>query len=147
MNTHTQATATTVRCAVVVEASIEQAFRVFTEDFDRFKPREHNMLEVEIAETVFELRVGGRVYDRGVDGSECQWARAKVTPSSNASRGGLTVRTSFPKWRKLQRLEVPQAPSRKRACWSSSKPQECQRRPSGEVPERPQRFAKGHETP
>ena len=75
MNTHTQATATTVRCTVVVDAPIERAFRVFTEEFDRFKPREHNMLEVEIAETVFEPRVGGRVYDRGVDGSECQWAR------------------------------------------------------------------------
>jgi uncharacterized protein YndB with AHSA1/START domain len=75
VNTHTQATGATVRCAVVVEAPIEQAFRVFTEDFDRVKPREHNILEVEIAETVFEPRVGGRVYDRGVDGSECEWAR------------------------------------------------------------------------
>jgi len=75
MNTHTQVADTAVRCAVVVEAPIEHAFRVFTEDFDRVKPREHNMLEVEIAETVFEPRVGGRVYDRGVDGSECQWAR------------------------------------------------------------------------
>jgi hypothetical protein len=75
VNSNSQATATTVRCAVVAEAPIEQASRVFTEDFDRFKPREHNMLGVEIAETVFELRVGGRLYDRGVDGSECQWAR------------------------------------------------------------------------
>jgi uncharacterized protein YndB with AHSA1/START domain len=75
MSTHTQATATTVRTAIVVEAPIERAFRVFTEDFDRVKPREHNMLQVEIAETVFERHVGGRVYDRGVDGSECQWAR------------------------------------------------------------------------
>jgi hypothetical protein len=33
------------------------------------------MLAVEIAETVFEAREGGRIYDRGVDGSECQWAR------------------------------------------------------------------------
>ena len=33
------------------------------------------MLEVEIAEMVFEPRVGGRVYDRGIDGSEYQWAR------------------------------------------------------------------------
>jgi uncharacterized protein YndB with AHSA1/START domain len=66
---------TAIRTQIVVEAPIERAFRVFTEDFDRVKPREHNMLPVEIAETVFEPRAGGRVYDRGVDGSEFQWAR------------------------------------------------------------------------
>jgi uncharacterized protein YndB with AHSA1/START domain len=60
---------------IVVAAPIERAFRVFTEQFDRIKPREHNMLGVDIAETVFEPRVGGQVYDRGVDGSECRWAR------------------------------------------------------------------------
>jgi uncharacterized protein YndB with AHSA1/START domain len=75
MSTHTQATATTVRDAIVVHAPIERAFRVFTEEFDRIKPHEHNMLGVAIAETVFERRAGGRIYDRGVDGSECQWAR------------------------------------------------------------------------
>jgi len=66
---------TTVRHSVVVEAPIEKAFTVFTRDFGRFKPPEHNMLGVEIAETVFEPRVGGYLYDRGVDGSECRWAR------------------------------------------------------------------------
>jgi uncharacterized protein YndB with AHSA1/START domain len=65
----------TVRHSVVVEAPIDKAFEVFTEDFGRFKPPEHNMLGVEIAETVFEGRVGGYLYDRGVDGSECRWAR------------------------------------------------------------------------
>ena len=71
----TQAPAAVVRKQVVVEAPIERAFRVFTEDFDRIKPREHNLLGVDIAESVFEARAGGRVYDRGVDGRECQWAR------------------------------------------------------------------------
>ncbi|HYY83477.1 MAG TPA: SRPBCC family protein [Beijerinckiaceae bacterium] len=66
---------TTVRHSVVVEAPIEQAFHVFTDRFGSFKPREHNMLEVDIAETVFEPRAGGHLYDRGVDGSECRWAR------------------------------------------------------------------------
>src|SRR4051794_6407147 len=66
---------TSVRTQIVVEAPIERAFSVFTEDFGSFKPPEHNMLEVEIAETVFETHVGGNVYDRGVDGSECRWAR------------------------------------------------------------------------
>jgi uncharacterized protein YndB with AHSA1/START domain len=66
---------TSVRAAIVVEAPLERAFAVFTEDFGSFKPPEHNMLEVEIAETVFEPREGGHLYDRGVDGSECRWAR------------------------------------------------------------------------
>jgi uncharacterized protein YndB with AHSA1/START domain len=67
--------ATSARASIVVEAPIERAFRVFTEDFASFKPPEHNMLGVEIAETVFEPHVGGHLYDRGVDGSECRWAR------------------------------------------------------------------------
>jgi uncharacterized protein YndB with AHSA1/START domain len=71
----TQAHEESVRTHVVVEVPIERAFSVFTEQFDSIKPREHNMLEVEITETVFEPREGGRIYDRGVDGSECQWAR------------------------------------------------------------------------
>jgi uncharacterized protein YndB with AHSA1/START domain len=71
----TQATETSVRTSITVEAPIERAFSVFTEDFDRIKPREHNMLAVDIAETVFEPREGGHIYDRGVDGSECRWAR------------------------------------------------------------------------
>jgi uncharacterized protein YndB with AHSA1/START domain len=71
----TPATDTSVRHSIVVEAPIEIAFSVFTEGFDSFKPREHNMLDVEIAESVFEPRVGGHVYDRGIDGSECRWAR------------------------------------------------------------------------
>ena len=71
----TQAHEATVQKQVVVEAPIERAFSAFTEEFDSIKPRDHNLLAVEIAETVFEPREGGRIYDRGVDGSECQWAR------------------------------------------------------------------------
>jgi uncharacterized protein YndB with AHSA1/START domain len=71
----TQTSDTTVQHSIVVDAPVELAFSVFTDDFDSIKPREHNMLEVEIAETVFETHVGGNIYDRGVDGSECRWAR------------------------------------------------------------------------
>jgi uncharacterized protein YndB with AHSA1/START domain len=66
---------TSLKLQIIVEAPVERAFRVFTEKFDTFKPREHNLLAVPIAATVFEPRVGGQVYDRGVDGSECRWAR------------------------------------------------------------------------
>lgn len=71
----TQASHESVRNSVVVDAPIERAFSVFTDGFGSFKPREHNMLPVDIEETVFETRVGGNIYDRGVDGSECRWAR------------------------------------------------------------------------
>lgn len=67
--------ATSVRHEITVDAPIDRAFAVFTEDFGSFKPREHNLLAVDIAETVFEPRPGGRLYDRGIDGSECSWAR------------------------------------------------------------------------
>src|SRR5690606_9912010 len=66
---------TSVRTSIVVDAPISQAFKVFTEDFGSFKPKEHNLLGVDIAETVFEPKVGGFLYDRGVDGSVCRWAR------------------------------------------------------------------------
>ena len=71
----TQAQDTIVRSEITVAAPIERAFAVFTEDFGSFKPPEHNLLGVDIAETVFEPRAGGRLYDRGVDGTECRWAR------------------------------------------------------------------------
>jgi uncharacterized protein YndB with AHSA1/START domain len=71
----TPAQATSVRHVIVVDAPIERAFSVFTQGFGSFKPPEHNMLSVDIAETVFELREGGHVYDKGIDGSECRWAR------------------------------------------------------------------------
>jgi uncharacterized protein YndB with AHSA1/START domain len=64
-----------VRRQVVVAAPIEQAFNVFTARFGDFKPKEHNLLDAPIAETVFEPKVGGHIYDRTADGAECRWAR------------------------------------------------------------------------
>lgn len=71
----TQTEAPVVRKEVVVNAALAQAFAAFTERFGDFKPPEHNLLRVPIAETVFERRVGGHIYDRAVDGTECHWAR------------------------------------------------------------------------
>lgn len=67
-----------VRRAVVVDASQDKAFDAFTARFGDFKPREHNLLRSPVAQTVFEPRVGGHIYDRGEDGSECRWARVLV---------------------------------------------------------------------
>ena len=67
--------AATVNREIVVDAPIERAFEVFTARFGDFKPPEHNLLQAPIKETVFEPRVGGTIYDRATDGSECRWAR------------------------------------------------------------------------
>src|ERR1700731_4212871 len=64
-----------VRRQIVVDTSIERAFTAFVERFGDFKPPEHNLLGAEIVETQFEPRVGGHIYDRATDGSECRWAR------------------------------------------------------------------------
>ena len=71
----TETEAPAVLRQIVVQAPLDRAFSVFTARFGDFKPPEHNLLAAPIAETVFEPRVGGSIYDRGVDGSECRWAR------------------------------------------------------------------------
>jgi uncharacterized protein YndB with AHSA1/START domain len=71
----TQAEATSVRTSTTVQAPIERAFKVFTEGIGTWWPPDHHILEAELAEMVFEPHPGGNVYDRGVDGSECRWAR------------------------------------------------------------------------
>jgi uncharacterized protein YndB with AHSA1/START domain len=74
----TQPRTPNVQHHVVVNAPIERAFAVFTKQFGHFKPGEYNLLAVPIAETIFEPQVGGHIYDRGVDGSVCRWARVLV---------------------------------------------------------------------
>ena len=74
----TQAAGAVVRRHIVVAANAEKAFAVFTERLGDFKPPEHNLLAAPIAETVFEPRVGGHIYDRATDGTQCHWARVLV---------------------------------------------------------------------
>jgi uncharacterized protein YndB with AHSA1/START domain len=69
------ATDTAVSASIVVEVPAEEAFGVFTDDIGSWWNPDHHILQGELAEMVFEPRVGGHVYDRGVDGSECRWAR------------------------------------------------------------------------
>jgi uncharacterized protein YndB with AHSA1/START domain len=74
----TQAATAAVRKQILVEASQERAFTVFTENFGDFKPREHNIMRSPIARTVFEPHVGGHIVDIAEDGGECRWARVLV---------------------------------------------------------------------
>lgn len=70
----TQTQGSSVSAQIVVEVPIEHAFATFTES-SNWKPQEHNLLGVEIAESLFEAHEGGYIFDRGVDDSECRWAK------------------------------------------------------------------------
>ena len=65
----------TLHLEIDIDGPPERAFQVFTQHFDRIKPRHHNLLAVDIAESVLEPWVDGRLYDRGIDGTLCQWGR------------------------------------------------------------------------
>jgi uncharacterized protein YndB with AHSA1/START domain len=64
---------TSVQTSIVVEAPVEQAFAVFTEDMGGWWSPDHHILQAPLASMVFEPRVGGSIYDVGTDGSECRW--------------------------------------------------------------------------
>jgi uncharacterized protein YndB with AHSA1/START domain len=68
-----QTTENAVRLSIEVAVGVERAFEVFTHDFDRIKPREHNMLGEPIEETILEPKAGGRLYDRAASGATCDW--------------------------------------------------------------------------
>jgi uncharacterized protein YndB with AHSA1/START domain len=71
----TQNATAEVSTEIDVDASIDHAFAVFTEQIGSWWDKDHHILEAPLAEMIFEPRVGGHIIDRGVDGSECRWSR------------------------------------------------------------------------
>ncbi|HXA28772.1 MAG TPA: SRPBCC family protein [Candidatus Angelobacter sp.] len=71
----TQTGSTTVTETITVDAPVDRAFTVFTQDMASWWPTSHHILQAPLAEMIFEPRAGGSVIDRGTDGSECRWAR------------------------------------------------------------------------
>ena len=110
----TQAADVVVRRHIVVEAPIERAFAVFTGRFGDFKPPEHNMLGAPIAETVFEPRVGGHIYDRGVDGSECRWARVLAWEPPDRVVFSWQIETELDRTSEVEVTFVAETPHRTR---------------------------------
>jgi uncharacterized protein YndB with AHSA1/START domain len=69
----------TIRKSVMVDAPQEKAFRVFTEKLGAWWPVATHSVRRERAETaVLEGRVGGRLYERALDGEEILWGEVTV---------------------------------------------------------------------
>lgn len=88
-------TSTQLRAEITVEAPIEKAFQVFTERFDTWWPRSHHIGAVEMAEAILEPREGGRWYERGVDGSECDWGRVLAWDPPNQVTFAWNINASW----------------------------------------------------
>ncbi len=72
-----QTTIAPVRYSVTVPISAQRAFTLFTEGFNTWWIG-HHIGKAELAEAVIEPRVDGRWYERGVDGTECDWGKVLV---------------------------------------------------------------------
>jgi uncharacterized protein YndB with AHSA1/START domain len=70
-----QAATTSIQKSITVDAPIERAFHVFTQEMASWWPPEHHLLDAPLREMVVEPRAGGSIYDVGTDGSTCRWAR------------------------------------------------------------------------
>ena len=60
---------------ITVGVPVERAFHVFTDSFHTWWPFEYHIGEADMAKPILEPRAGGRWYEQGVDGSECDWGR------------------------------------------------------------------------
>jgi len=67
-----------VRKTVVVEASPEQAFKVFTAGVDRWWPKTHGLGATPVRESIIEPFVGGRWYTRHEDGTDVVVGHVRV---------------------------------------------------------------------
>jgi uncharacterized protein YndB with AHSA1/START domain len=64
-----------VRKSILVKATPERAFDVFARSFDTWWPRSHHIGKSDMKAGIMEPRPGGRWYEIGEDGVECDWGQ------------------------------------------------------------------------
>lgn len=72
------ATLPPLTATIAVAAPLERAFGVFTRDFGTWWPPQFHIGGVEMADAILEPWAGGRWFERGVDGTECDWGKVLV---------------------------------------------------------------------
>jgi hypothetical protein len=72
-----------VRKSIRVRASQARAFEVFTEGLDRWWPRKASIGAAPMKSVTIEPRLGGRWYETGEDGSQCDVGKIQVWDPPN----------------------------------------------------------------
>ena len=72
------ASGASVRKTLTVHASVDHAFKVFTEGFDGWWPRGHHIGKQPMKKAVLEPRLGGRCYGQSADGTDADWGSVLV---------------------------------------------------------------------
>jgi hypothetical protein len=67
-----------IRRTLLVPVDVERAFTGFTARIGAWWPRSHCTASAPQADVIIEPRLGGRWYERGADGSECEWGKVLV---------------------------------------------------------------------
>lgn len=64
---------------MLVATSVERAFQTFTKEMSTWWPlAAYHIGKVDATSVVIEPFLGGRWFERGVDGSECEWGRVRI---------------------------------------------------------------------
>ena len=64
-----------VRRSIEVNAPQAKAFEVFARKTSAWWPKSHHVGKSALVEAIIEPKLNGRWYERGEDGSECEWGR------------------------------------------------------------------------
>jgi hypothetical protein len=81
-----------VHRAVSVPLAPDRAFALFAERMSDWWPREHSIGTSAMERVVVEPRAGGRWFERGVDGTECQWGSGRSLGSAGRAGAALADR-------------------------------------------------------
>ncbi len=91
-----------------VNLPLQRAFEFFTSAMARWWPNEYHIGQADMVDTVLEPRVGGRWYERGADGSQCDWGR--VLAWEPPDRLVVTWQINGPAGRRREQRRVPPPP-------------------------------------
>ena len=92
-----------VRKSIYVDVPPERAFDVFSNGIGRWWPKTKKIGAADLDHPVIEPHAGGRWYERGVDGSECEVGKVSVwDPPSRL----VLIWQVTPEWKFLSDLET-----------------------------------------